>query len=128
MCHEYRDDNYDYCHETRDVQDEKSQPVSIVGRRMRERREALGLAQEKVGVAIGLDESSARARISRYELGVHEPPFATVKLLAGVLDVPPPYMYCEEQDIADLLLALHKFPSKVRRQKVDVLMAHMAEA
>ena len=95
---------------------------------MRERREALGLAQEKVGVAIGLDESSARARISRYELGVHEPPFATVKLLASVLDVPPPYMYCEEQEIADLLLALHKIPSKSRRQKVSMLMDLMAAA
>ena len=101
--------------------------VTCVGRRMRERREALGLAQEKVGVAIGLDESSARARISRYELGVHEPPFATVKLLAGVLDVPPPYMYCEEQDIADLLLVLHKTPSKVRKQRVAALMADMAK-
>jgi transcriptional regulator with XRE-family HTH domain len=110
------------------VQDEKNLPSSIVGRRMRERREALGLAQEKVGVAIGLDESSARARISRYELGVHEPPFATVKLLADVLDVPPPYMYCEEQDIAELLLALHKIPSKGRRHKVGALMACMAEA
>jgi transcriptional regulator with XRE-family HTH domain len=37
------------------VQDNKNYPNSIVGRRMRERREALGLAQEKVGVAIGLD-------------------------------------------------------------------------
>lgn len=107
---------------------DKHQPISIVGRRMRERREALGLAQEKVGVAIGLDESSARARISRYELGVHEPPFATVKLLASVLDVPPPYMYCEEQEIADLLLALHKIPSKSRRQKVSMLMDLMAAA
>lgn len=109
------------------MQDKHSQ-ISIVGRRMRERREALGLAQEKVGVAIGLDESSARARISRYELGVHEPPFATVKLLAKILEVPPSYMYCEEQDIADLLLALHRIPSKARRQKVGALMAHMAEA
>lgn len=105
---------------------DKHQPSSIVGRRMRERREALGLAQEKVGVAIGLDESSARARISRYELGVHEPPFATVKLLANVLEVPPPYMYCEEQDIAELLLALHKIPSKSRKQKVAELLGLVA--
>ena len=106
---------------------DKLSAISIVGRRMRERREAMGLAQEKVGVAIGLDESSARARISRYELGVHEPPFTTVKLLADVLEVPPPYMYCEEQDIADLLLALHKIPSKTRKQTVEALMAYMAE-
>jgi hypothetical protein len=32
---------------------------------MRERREGLGLAEEKVGVAISLDESNARAKISR---------------------------------------------------------------
>jgi transcriptional regulator with XRE-family HTH domain len=107
---------------------DKHHPISIVGRRMRERREALGLAQEKVGVAIGLDESSARARISRYELGVHEPPYATVKLLANVLDVSPPYMFCEDQDIAELLLALHKIPSKARKQKVGALMALMADA
>jgi hypothetical protein len=37
-------------------------------------------------------------------------------------------MYCEEQDIADLLLALHKIPSKARKHKVGALMAHMAEA
>ena len=107
---------------------DKQSPKNIVGRRLRERREALGLAQEKVGVAIGLDESSARARISRYELGVHEPPFATVKLLAIVLEVPPPYMYCEEQDIAELLLALHKIPCRVRQHKVGILMAQLAEA
>ena len=101
---------------------DKPSPISIVGRRLRERREVLGLAQEKVGVAIGLDESSARARISRYELGVHEPPYETVKLLARVLEVPPPYMYCEEQDIADLLLALHQVSSKMRKQKIGMIM------
>jgi transcriptional regulator with XRE-family HTH domain len=106
---------------------DKHQPISIVGRRMRERREALGLAQEKVGVAIGLDESSARARISRYELGVHEPPFATAKLLANVLEVPLPYLYCEEEETAELLLALHKIPSKVLKQKVTVLLTRRAE-
>jgi transcriptional regulator with XRE-family HTH domain len=106
---------------------DKHQPSSIVGRRMRERREALGLAQEKLGVAIGLDESSARARISRYELGVHEPPFATVKLLASVLEVPPPYMYCEEQDIAKLLLALNGIPTNVRRHKVEMLISQLTE-
>lgn len=105
---------------------EKQTPqTSIVGRRLRERREALGLAQEKIGVAIGLDESSARARISRYELGIHEPPHATVKLLARVLDVPPQYMYCEEQDIADLLLALHQTSSKVRKQIIGELIADL---
>ena len=61
---------------------------SVVGRRIRQVREALGWSQERVGVAIGIDESSARARISRYELGVHEPPLPTVRLIADSLRVP----------------------------------------
>ena len=110
------------------MQNEQKQQSSIVGRRMRERREALGLAQEKVGVAIGLDESSARTRISRYELGVHEPPFPTVKQLANILEVPTPYMYCEDEDIAMLLLAINKIPSKQRKQKVGALITQLVDA
>ncbi len=101
--------------------------ISVVGRRMRERREALELAQEKVGVAIGLDESSARARISRYELGVHEPPLATVKLLATVLQVPVPYFYCEEDDIAKLLLALHAIPARQRKDRIGAFFAQLID-
>lgn len=64
------------------------QTPTVVGRRIRLQREGLGWSQEKLGVAIGIDESSARARISRYELGVHEPPLPTVRLIADVLDAP----------------------------------------
>ncbi len=59
--------------------------------------------------------------------GVHEPRYATVKLLANVLEVPPPYMYCEDQDIAELLLALHKIPSKVSKLKAEARIAHLAD-
>lgn len=100
---------------------DKQAPSSIVGRRLRERREALGLAQEKVGVAIGLDESSARARISRYELGVHEPPYETVKLLAEVLQASAPYFYCEQDDIAKLLLAISSIPKNRRGEIVNAI-------
>lgn len=104
---------------------DKQTPSTIVGRRLRERREALGLAQEKVGVAIGLDESSARARISRYELGVHEPPYDTVKLLAGALRVPVPYMYCEDDVVASLLAALEKLPPTLRHQKLSSFLSEL---
>jgi transcriptional regulator with XRE-family HTH domain len=84
---------------------------------MRSRREALGWSQEKVGVLIGIDESSSRARISRYELGVHEPPVATARLIAAALKVSLPYLYCEDDDIADLLLALNDLSKSARREK-----------
>jgi len=95
-----------------------SRAPSVVGQRMRGLREQLGLSQEAVGVAIGIDESSSRARISRYELGVHEPPVPTARLIAGVLGAPLTYLYCEDESIAALLLALHRLRPGERTKKV----------
>ena len=92
---------------------------SIVGRRIKGLREELGWSQEKIGVAIGIDESSSRARISRYELGIHEPPVLTTKLIADALKVPLAYMYCEDDKIATLLLALHRLDRVERNLKVQ---------
>ena len=99
---------------------------SVVSRRIRLLRDELGWSQEKLGVAIGIDESSARARISRYELGVHEPPLPTVRLIADVLDVPLSYLYCEDDRIALLLLRLHRLNDRQRSVKVEMLLEAVA--
>ena len=99
-----------------------SHSTSIVGRRIKALREDLGWSQEKIGVAIGIDESSSRARISRYELGVHEPPLPTARLIAGVLGVPLTYLYCEDDKVAELLLALHNMKPGVRDRKVGEML------
>ena len=88
--------------------------TSVVGRRMRARREELGWSQEKVGVDIGIDESSSRARISRYESGVHEPPVQTAMAIAAALRAPLAYLYCEDDETAALLLALHQLRQEAR--------------
>jgi transcriptional regulator with XRE-family HTH domain len=93
-------------------------PLQVVGRRMRSRREELGWSQEKVGVLIGIDESSSRARISRYELGVHEPPVATARLIAEALKVPLAYLFCDDDDVAELLLHLHQLDAASAQQIV----------
>lgn len=97
---------------------ESVQVSNVAGRRMRARREELGWSQEKVGVLIGIDESSSRARISRYELGTHEPPVKTARLIADALNVPLAYLYCEDEDIATLLLKLRQLPEVLRGQVV----------
>ena len=97
---------------------ESVQVSNVVGRRMRARREELGWSQEKVGVLIGIDESSSRASISRYELGTHQPPVKTARLIADALNVPLAYLYCEDEDIATLLLKLRQLPEVLRGQVV----------
>jgi transcriptional regulator with XRE-family HTH domain len=74
------------------------------GKRLRQARERVGLAQDRLGVLIGLDEGCSSARISRYETGVHEPPFETARRLAEVLGVSVAYLYCEDDWLADVIL------------------------
>ena len=96
-----------------------SHSPSVVGRRIKALREENGWSQERIGVEIGIDESSSRARISRYELGVHEPPVPTARLIAGARGVPLTYLYCEDDKVASLLLALHRLGAKARDRKID---------
>jgi transcriptional regulator with XRE-family HTH domain len=99
---------------------------NVVGRRMRSRREELGWSQEKVGVLIGIDESSARARISRYELGLHEAPLQTARKIANALGAPLEYLYCEDDNLAALLLSLAKLKPSARKQVVSRWFAELA--
>jgi len=65
----------------------------------------MGIPQDKLGVLIGLDEGCASARVSRYESGHHAPPYETGQKLAGALGVPTAYLYCDRDELANLLLA-----------------------
>ncbi|RZL94285.1 MAG: XRE family transcriptional regulator [Variovorax sp.] len=87
----------------------------LFGRRVREARELAGIPQDKLGVMIGLDETSSSARISRYETGVHEPPVKTGKQLAAALKVPLAFLYCDDDVLAAILLRAHKMPKDARR-------------
>lgn len=84
--------------------------MSVLGKRMREARRAAGLSQEKLGVLAGIDEMSSSARMNQYERGKHEPDFSMVERLAQVLNVPECYFYCKDDDLASLLVHLHRVP------------------
>lgn len=63
-----------------------------------------------------MDEGSSSARISRYETGTHEPPFATAANLATALNVPVAYFYCDEDRLADLLILCAKLTAPQKDQ------------
>jgi len=81
-----------------------SQSKNLFGRRLREARLRSGLAQDKVGIMIGLDEGCSSARMSRYENGIHEPPFAIAEQIAKVLGVSACYFYCSDDHLAEIIL------------------------
>ena len=95
--------------------------ASFFGARLRARRKALGLSQEKVGVSIGLDESCSRTRISRYETGAHEPAIATSLLLATALGVPLAYLYCEDETLAEIIRLTDKLELKAKQVLLECI-------
>lgn len=96
----------------------QSQPKSLFGRRLREARQRHGIAQDKLGVLIGMDESCSSARISRYETGTHEPPISTIEKIAAVLNVPTSYFFSEDDRLAQILLL---YASLSDQQKDELL-------
>jgi len=91
----------------------------IFCQRLKQARLASGYSQKHLGIAAGIDEFVASARINRYEKGVHEPGMETVYKLAEVLGVPLAYFYTEDDDLAELMLA---YLSLSDAERADVLI------
>lgn len=81
---------------------------SVVGKRLKEARLRAGLSQKQLGIKAGIDEFSASPRINQYERGKHTPDYATVERLATVLQVPTPYFYAREDELAKVILAFRR--------------------
>lgn len=88
----------------------------------------MGLPQDKLGVRIGLDEQTASARISRYESGVHEPPVRTARALAEALGVPLGYLYCDDDRLAAIMLAVGQLPPEEQEVLLATLRQRLGEA
>lgn len=82
--------------------------------RFKEARKRQNLTQEKLGIAIGLDELVASARINRYEKGVHLPDLTTLSNIAAALDVPAAYFFADDA-LSELILQHHE---RIRRGSV----------
>ena len=96
---------------------------STLGRRLRQARLEAGLAQDKLGVLAGLEESSSSARISRYESGIHAPPHQFVEAVAKVLGISAAYFYCADDRLADIV----RIYSDLSEAKRDALHRSAAE-
>lgn len=75
--------------------------------RLKEARLRAGISQERLGVLAGLDEMSASSRMNQYERGKHTPGFFLIERLALALDIPAPWFYTRDDDMAEMLMAYH---------------------
>ena len=64
-------------------------PQTLFSRRLRAARLNFGISQRRLGIELGIDESSAGVRLNQYEAGSNWPKFVTTVKIAEVLGVPP---------------------------------------
>ncbi|PHJ40557.1 helix-turn-helix domain-containing protein [Vibrio sp. PID17_43] len=95
--------------------------------RLREARKQANLSQKALGVCIGMDESTASARMNQYEKGRHTPDVRTLKLIADALDVPLNYFFCEDEASAELAIAISKLSVDQKKKIAEIIASLPSE-
>jgi transcriptional regulator with XRE-family HTH domain len=86
-------------------------------KRLKEARLAANFSQKKLGIAAGMDQFSASARMNHYEMGRHTPDYATLKRIADVLKLPVAYFYTESDELAYFIQLLSSY-KKTEQEKL----------
>src|ERR1700733_8335708 len=76
---------------------------STLCKRLKEARKAAKLSQKQLGIAAGMDEFSASARMNHYEKGRHTPDYSALKRIASALRLPVAYFYADTDDLAEII-------------------------
>jgi transcriptional regulator with XRE-family HTH domain len=91
----------------------------IIAKRLKQARERAGISsQKKLGLLAGIGESSASSRMNHYEQGANEPKLRDMTRMGDVVGIPAPYFYCEDDQLAHLIL---KFGTLDEAQKSQLL-------
>jgi transcriptional regulator with XRE-family HTH domain len=93
-----------------------------IPKRLKQARKAVDLSQKDLGVAAGMDELSASARMNQYEVGKRTPDYSTLKRIAKVLGYPPAYFYTEDDLMAELISCI----SKLSREEKQALLLKLS--
>lgn len=87
----------------------------VFPKRLKQARLRSRLTQEQLGIAAGIDEFSASARVNQYEKGKHTPKLQMGQRLAKALHVPTSFLYEEDDLLASLLAIAARLPREKRK-------------
>ncbi|MBG4563316.1 helix-turn-helix transcriptional regulator [Pseudomonas aeruginosa] len=88
----------------------------MLGTRLKAARIRAGYSQKQLGMLVGMDEFSASARMNQYERERHSPNMWTSEQLAMVLQVPMAYLYCPEDELAELILKVSSLTPEFKKE------------
>lgn len=89
--------------------------------RLKQARKKAKLSQKALGERIGMDASSASARMNQYERGKHTPDVQTLKLIAEELGVPLNYFFCEDESSAELACIISQMTENEKKKLIASL-------
>ncbi|EMK6581470.1 helix-turn-helix transcriptional regulator [Vibrio parahaemolyticus] len=89
--------------------------------RLKQARKKAKISQKALGERIGMDESSASARMNQYERGKHTPDVQTLKLIADELGVPLNYFFCEDESSAELACIVSQMTESEKKKLIESL-------
>jgi transcriptional regulator with XRE-family HTH domain len=92
---------------------------SIVIKRLKEARDRARLSQRELGVKAGMDFSGSR--MNQYENDVHGPDLTTMTTVAKALKVPVPYLYCEDDELARVILRFSELGPEDKKRVLVLL-------
>lgn len=99
--------------------DNTANPLPV---RLKQARKRKGLSQKSLGILAGIDEFVASPRMNQYEKGKHFPDYGLLQKIATVLDVPTAFFFCENDDLATLLLAICAQDKELAFQSLSILI------
>ncbi|PKF78725.1 XRE family transcriptional regulator [Vibrio sp. vnigr-6D03] len=89
--------------------------------RLKQARKKAKISQKALGERIGMDASSASARMNQYERGKHTPDVQTLKLIADELGVPLNFFFCEDESSAELACMIAEMTESERKKLIAAL-------
>lgn len=96
---------------------------SPLPQRLKSARKLAKQTQEQLSTELGFDRSHGTARISQYETGKHAPDFVMAKKMADAIGVPVAYFYCDDDKLAELLLAAYR----LSKEELDELVQSLSK-
>jgi transcriptional regulator with XRE-family HTH domain len=87
---------------------------TIIAARIKEGRQSADMTLQALGVAVGIEEETAKTRMHQYENGVHHPPMSMLERIATVLHKPTEWFICSEE-MKEIVLEIYLLPSEQRK-------------
>lgn len=94
---------------------------SPISKRLKEARLLAGISQKQLGIAAGIDEFVASARMNQYETGKHTPEYSVLATIAKVLELPAAYFYANDDVLAEIIGVYAKLDASGRRKVLKVV-------